>query len=42
MDLMKILKALFGSEALTFEQFTEKVNSAADVKYNYCSKPNRM
>lgn len=32
MDLMKILKALFGGEALTFEQFAEKVNNAADVK----------
>lgn len=42
MDLMEILKALFGDEALTFEQFAEKVNNAANVKYNYCSKPNRM
>ena len=32
MDLMEILKALFGDEALTFEQFDEKVNNAADVK----------
>ena len=32
MDLMEILKALFGDEALTFEQFAEKVNNAADVK----------
>ena len=32
MDIMEILKALFGGEALTFEQFTEKVNNAADVK----------
>lgn len=32
MDLMGILKALFGDEALTFEQFAEKVNNAADVK----------
>lgn len=24
MDLMEILKALFGDEALTFEQFAEK------------------
>ena len=32
MDLMEILKALFGGEALTFEQFAEKVNNAADVK----------
>lgn len=29
MDLMEILKALFGGEALTFEQFAEKVNNAA-------------
>ena len=27
MDLMEILKALFGDEALTFEQFAEKVNN---------------
>lgn len=32
MDLMEILKALFGGEALTFEQFAEKVNNATDVK----------
>lgn len=32
MDLMEILKALFGNEALTFEQFAETVNNAADVK----------
>ena len=32
MDLMEILKGLFGEEALTFEQFAEKVNNAADVK----------
>ena len=32
MDLMEILKALFGGEALRFEQFAEKVNNAADVK----------
>lgn len=32
MDLMEILKALFGGETLTFEQFAEKVNNAADVK----------
>ena len=32
MDLMEILKTLFGGEALTFEQFAEKVNNAADVK----------
>lgn len=32
MDLIEILKALFGDEALTFEQFAEKVNNAADVK----------
>ena len=32
MDLMEILKVLFGGEALTFEQFAEKVNNAADVK----------
>ena len=32
MDLMEILKNLFGGEALTFEQFAEKVNNAADVK----------
>ena len=32
MDLIEILKALFGGEALTFEQFAEKVNNAADVK----------
>lgn len=32
MDLMEILKALFGDQALTFEQFAEKVNNAADVK----------
>ena len=31
MDLMEILKALFGDQALTFEQFAEKVNNAADV-----------
>lgn len=29
MDLMEILKALFGGETLTFEQFSEKVNNAA-------------
>ncbi len=34
MDLMEILKALFGDEALTFEQFAEKVNNAADVRIN--------
>lgn len=27
MDLMEILKALFGGEVLTFEQFAEKVNN---------------
>ena len=27
MDLMEILKALFGDEALTFDQFAEKVNN---------------
>lgn len=32
MDLMEILKALFGGKALTFEQFAEKVNNEADVK----------
>lgn len=32
MDLMEILKTLFGDEALTFDQFAEKVNNAADVK----------
>ena len=32
MNLMEILKALFGGKALTFEQFAEKVNNAADVK----------
>lgn len=32
MDLMEILKALFGDEALTFEQFAEKVNNATDIK----------
>lgn len=32
MDLMEILKALFGDEPLTFDQFAEKVNNAADVK----------
>ncbi len=32
MDLMEILKTLFGGEALTFEQFAEKVNNSADVK----------
>ena len=32
MDLMEILKALFGDEALKFEKFAEKVNNAADVK----------
>lgn len=31
MDLMEILKALFGDEALTFEQFSEKVNNASKV-----------
>lgn len=35
MDLMEILKALFGDEALTFDQFAEKVNNAADVKLGY-------
>lgn len=34
MDLMEILKALFGDEALTFEQFAEKVNNAANVRIN--------
>lgn len=32
MDLMEMLKALFNGEALTFEQFAEKVNAATDVK----------
>lgn len=32
MDLMEMLKALFGGEALTFDQFAEKVNQSADVK----------
>lgn len=32
MDLMEILKTMFGGKALTFEQFAEKVNNAADVK----------
>ena len=31
---MEILKALFGDEALTFEQFAENVNNAADVRIN--------
>ena len=31
---MEILKALFGDEALTFEQFAEKVNNAADIRIN--------
>lgn len=32
MDLMDLLKAMFGGEALTFEQFAEKINQSADVK----------
>lgn len=32
MDLMTILKTLFGSEALTFEQFAEKLNGAENLK----------
>ncbi len=32
MDLMELLKAIFNGEALTFEQFSERVESSADVK----------
>lgn len=32
MDLMELLKAMFGDEALTFDQFTEKINQSSDVK----------
>lgn len=32
MDLMELLKAIFNGEALTFEQFAEKVENSADVK----------
>lgn len=32
MELMELLKAIFGGEALTFEQFAEKVNQSADIK----------
>ena len=32
MDLMEILKTLFGGEALTLEQFAEKVNNEAEQK----------
>lgn len=32
MDLMEMLKALFGDEPLTFDQFAEKLNSATDLK----------
>lgn len=32
MDLMELLKAMFGNEALTFDQFTEKINQSSDVK----------
>lgn len=32
MELMELLKAMFGDEALTFEQFAEKINQSADVK----------
>lgn len=32
MDLMEILKAMFGDEALTFDQFAEKVNQSTDIK----------
>lgn len=32
MDLMEMLKALFGDEPLTFDQFAEKLNAATDVK----------
>lgn len=32
MDLMEMLKALFNGEALTFDQFAEKVNQSSDVK----------
>ncbi len=32
MELMEMLKNIFGGEALTFEQFAEKVNQSADVK----------
>lgn len=32
MDLMEMLKAIFGDEPLTFEQFAEKLNAATDVK----------
>ena len=32
MDLMEMLKAIFNGEALTFDQFAEKINQSADVK----------
>lgn len=32
MDLMEMLKAIFNNEALTFDQFAEKINQSADVK----------
>ena len=32
MDLMELLKAIFGEEALTFDQFAEKINQSADIK----------
>ena len=32
MDLMDLLKAVFNGEALTFDQFAEKLNQSADVK----------
>ena len=42
MDLMEILKALFGDEALTFEQFAEKVNNAAVEKDKYEDVSNQL
>ncbi len=32
MELMELLKAIFNGEALTFEQFADKVNQSADIK----------
>lgn len=32
MDLMEIIKTLFGNEALTFEQFSDKLSSADNLK----------
>ena len=40
MELMEMLKALFDGEALTFDQFAEKVNQSADVKLGNLANSN--